>query len=273
MGRTLEILETPDPGPIVAAVADNAIFDPERPVAATELVGRMLPSLIPRRHTVVAMLTAALVLGGLYALWSVTDLKLLATLDSVMGGLESLRGTPFGPLWVIGAYLLAGLVVFPVTVLVAATAIVLGPAEGFATAMIGALASASLLFWIGRRLGAPQIERFGGPRVARASALLAQSGILTITMIRVVPVAPFTVINLVAGASRIRFRDFIIGTVAGMAPGILAFSLFGHQLERTLRNPTGADVALLAGLAAVAVGLGWAANRMWGKASWGDRGS
>lgn len=273
MGRTLEVLETPDPGAIASTMTDARVFDPERPVPATELVGRMLPSLIPRRHTVLAMLTAALVLGGLYALWSVTDLKVWATLDTVIAGLQAVRDAPLGPLWLVVLYVLAGLVVFPVTVLVAATAIVLGPAEGFATGMIGALASAAVLFWLGRRLGRRHIERFGGPAVARASAGLARNGIVAVATIRVVPVAPFTVINLVAGASRIRFRDFVIGTVAGMAPGVLAFSLLGHQLERTLRNPTGADVALLAGLAAVAVGLGWAASRVLGKASWGDRGS
>ncbi len=271
MGRTLEVLDTPDPGSLAASMADARVLDPERPVAATELVGRMLPSLIPRRRTVVATLAAALVLGGLYALWSVTDLKVWATLDAVIGALQALRDAPLGPVWLVALYVLAGLVVFPITVLVAATAIVLGPVEGFTTAMAGALASAAVLFWAGRWLGHRHIERFGGPAVARASAWLARSGILAVATIRVVPVAPFTVINLVAGASHIHFRDFVIGTVAGMAPGILAFSLLGNQLERTLRNPTGADVALLVGLAAVAVGLGWAASRMLGKTSWGDR--
>ena len=271
MGRTLEVLETPDPSPLAATMADARVLDPERPVAATELVGRMLPSLIPRRRTVVATLAATLVLGGLYALWSVTDLKVWATLDAAIGGLQALRDVPLGPVWLVALYVLAGLVVFPITVLVAATAIVLGPVAGFTTAMAGALASAAVLFWTGRWLGRRHIERFGGPAVARASARLARSGILAVATIRVVPVAPFTVINLVAGASRIHFRDFVIGTVAGMAPGILAFSLLGNQLERTLRNPTGADTALLVGLAAVAVGLGWAASRVLGKTSWGDR--
>ncbi|WP_431854673.1 VTT domain-containing protein [Azospirillum sp.] len=273
MGRTLEVLETPDPGVIGATMADTGVLDPERPVPATELVGRVLPSLIPRQHTVLAGLAILLVLGGLYALWSVTDLKVLATLDAVMAGLESLRGTPLGPVWLVALYVLAGLVVFPITVLIAATAIVLGPLEGFVVAMTGALASSAVLFWIGRTLGRRHIERFGGPAVARASARLARSGILAVATIRVVPVAPFTVINLVAGASRIRFRDFVVGTLAGIAPGTLAFSLLGNQLERTLRNPTGADVALLVGLAAVAVGLGWAASRVLGRTGWGGRDS
>lgn len=262
MGRTLEILETPDPGPIAASVADARIFDPERPVPATELVGRMLPSLIPRRHVVLAGLAAALLLGGLYALWTHTGLREWATLDTVMAALESLRRAPLGPVWLVALYVLAGLVVFPVTVLVAATAIALGPLEGFVTAAAGVLASAGVLFWVGRCLGRKHIERFGGRAVARAGARLTDGGIVAIATIRVVPVAPFTVINLVAGASRIRFRDFLIGTAAGMAPGILAFSLLGHQFERTLRDPTGADVALLAALAAVAIGLGRVASRV-----------
>ncbi|OPH12145.1 hypothetical protein FE89_29785 [Azospirillum brasilense] len=80
--------------------------------------------------------------------------------------------------------------------------------------------------------------------------------------LRVVPVAPFTVVNLVAGASRIRFADYLFGTILGMAPGILVFNLLGHQLERVLTEPTPTDMVLL-GLAAVtALGLGWAGNRL-----------
>ncbi|HYG91735.1 MAG TPA: VTT domain-containing protein [Azospirillum sp.] len=262
MGRTLEVLETPDPGVIAATMTDSRVFDPERPVPATELVGRMLPSLIPRRHTVAAALITALVLGGVYALWSVTDFKVWATLEAALEELQWLRAEPLRSVWLLGLFVLAGIVAFPIPVLVAATAVALGPLEGFAIALAGVLASAAALFWGGRCLGPRNIERFGGRFVARAAARLAGRGIADVATIRVVPVAPFTVINLVAGALRIHFRDFVLGTVAGMAPGIFAFSLLGHQLERTLRNPTPAEVALLAGLIAAMAGLGWAASRL-----------
>jgi len=61
------------------------------------------------------------------------------------------------------------------------------------------------------------------------------------------PVAPFTLINVVAGASRIRFLDYFMGTLAGMLPGILVVALLGHQIGEFLRDPESTQMLLLGG--------------------------
>lgn len=80
--------------------------------------------------------------------------------------------------------------------------------------------------------------------------------------VRVLPVAPFTVVNLVAGASHIRLRDFALGTVLGMAPGIAAVSVFADRLLAALHEPS---TATLVGLAVVvaAIVAGAVAVRRW----------
>ena len=259
-GRTLEPLEDADPGVLAAAVADVRVFDPERPVSAGEIVWRVLPSRIPRRHHWLALLAVLALVGGFWGLWNHTALKEWATLDTVLDAFGRVRDMTLGPLWLILLYVAGGFVMFPLMLLIAATAIVMGPLWGVPTAMGGALASAAALFWVGRRLGRKPVERYGGTVVRRVSQRLGDSGVLAVAGVRVVPVAPFTVVNLVAGASRIRFLDYLIGTMLGMAPGILVFNLLGHQLERTLTEPTTGDVALLAAVAAVALGLGWVGN-------------
>ncbi|WP_207460435.1 VTT domain-containing protein [Azospirillum sp. SYSU D00513] len=265
-GRTLEPLDRQEPGAFAEAVAEARVFDPERPVGAVEIVRRILPSSIPRRHPWVALLLLLAAAVGLSAMWRYTEMREWATLGSVLELFAQLRAMPLGPLLLVLLYVAGGLVMFPVMLLVAATAIAFGPALGFATAMCGVLASATVLFWVGRRLGQGLIERWGGRSVKRISARLARSGVVAVAGVRAVPLAPFTVVNLVCGASRIRFTDYIVGTAAGMAPGTLAFSVLGHQLERTLSAPTLEDMALLAGLAAAAMSLGWAAGWLVGKA-------
>ena len=59
----------------------------------------------------------------------------------------------FAPLLAIAAFVLGGLVVFPVLVLIAATAAALGPWLGFVSAAAGVLLSSLVLFGIGRVLG------------------------------------------------------------------------------------------------------------------------
>ena len=243
-------------------MADAKVFDPERPVSAVEIARRVLPSAIPRTHHWLILLGLLAVVGGMWALWRYTPLNDWATLDGILGAMEQVRGMSLGPLWLALLYVAGGFVMFPVMLLVAATAIALGPWLGFPTALAGVLASATALFWAGRWAGRGPIERYGGPVVRKVSERLGDSGVLAMAAVRVVPVAPFTVVNLVAGASRIRFLDYLFGTVLGTAPGILVFNLLGHQLERVLTEPTPTDMVLL-GLAAVtALGLGWAGNRL-----------
>jgi phospholipase D1/2 len=64
---------------------------------------------------------------------------------------------------------------------------------------------------------------------------------------------------VVAGASHISMRDFLIGTVLGMAPGIVLTVTFVHQLAEAVRRPSLGAVAVLAVVAlmliAMALGL------------------
>ncbi|CAO3361870.1 VTT domain-containing protein [Azospirillum melinis] len=264
VGRTLEPLHDPEPDGLAAAVADARVFDPEHPVGAVEIVRRVLPSRIPRtRHWLT--LAGILALLGLWGMWRYTALREWATLDAVLSAFHSLGDSPLAPLWLMLAYVAGGYVMFPLTVMIAATAIVMGPWWGFPTAMAGAVASAAAMFWTGRMAGRDLLDRHGGPLIARINGKLADSGIAAVAGVRAVPIAPYTVVNLAAGASKLSFGDFVIGTMVGLAPGILAFNLLGHQLERTITNPGAADFALLAGMAAVAIGLGWLTSRLLGR--------
>ncbi len=268
-GRTLEPLFEPEPDGFAAAVADARVFDPERPVDAVDIVRRVLPSRIPRHHHWLALLGALLLFGGLWGMWRYGALSEWATLDAVLEAFRRLGGSALAPLWLVLVYVAGGFVMFPLLLLIAATAIVMGPWWGFPTAMAGALASASALFWAGRLAGRDLVERhggrWGGRWASQVNRRLSESGILAVAGVRAVPVAPFTVVNLVAGASKVRFGDYLLGTLIGLAPGTLAFNLLGHQLERTITNPGAGDVALLAGTAILAVGLGWLTSRLLGK--------
>jgi len=59
-----------------------------------------------------------------------------------------------------------------------------------------------------------------------------------VAVVRLVPVAPFGIINLVAGASHIRLLDFMLGTALGMLPGIAVLAALGHQVIEVLVEPS-----------------------------------
>ena len=68
-----------------------------------------------------------------------------------------------------------------------------------------------------------------GPRLNRVRRGIVKRGVLAVAAVRLVPVAPFTLVNLVAGASRIRFSDYLLGTIIGMAPGLILMSRTGRS--------------------------------------------
>jgi phospholipase D1/2 len=153
-----------------------------------------------------------------------------------------------------------GLALFPVLLLITATGIAFGPVLGPVYAMAGCLASASMGFVIGRWLGVRRVERLGGERIIRVTRALNRNGTLAVFFARKVP-APFTLVNIVIGASTVRYVDFILGTLLGMAALVIALAGFGYQLMQALRNPSPATLSAAALFVGIPLTLAWFINR------------
>ena len=119
----------------------------------------------------------------------------------------------------MAAFCLATLLFVPVNFVIAATGALFGPLLGLLYALVGALLGAGLSFAIGRGLGREWVRRIASRRLNAINKRLERHGLLAMTVLRLLPIAPFTVVNLVAGASEIRARDYMLGSLFGMAPG------------------------------------------------------
>jgi phospholipase D1/2 len=143
--------------------------------------------------------------------------------------------------------------VAPITVLIVATSVAFGPLLGFTYSLLGCLMSAMLTYGIGSFMGRDTVRRFAGARVGRLSHRIARHGMTAILIVRILPVAPFTVVNVMAGASEVRFRDFILATFLGMLPGLLVMTFFGDRLESAIRDPKAESFMILVALVVVLV--------------------
>jgi phospholipase D1/2 len=156
------------------------------------------------------------------------------------------------------AFIALGL--FPVLLLITATGVAFGPVLGPIYAMAGCLASASMGFAIGRGLGMPRVERLGGERITAVARALNRNGTLAVFLVRKVP-APFTLVNIVIGASTVRYADFILGTLLGMGAIVIALAGFGYQLTQALRDPSPAALSGAALFVGIPLTLAWFINR------------
>ena len=173
------------------------------------------------------VLTALAILFALYALarslplqrWIVAGAKLVHAL-----------GWP-GVLATFASIYLLTLLLFPVIPLIVACGWLYGP-WGSIISLAAVVASAATSFSIARALGGAAaaqalLER---PKVRALANLAADAGILTVVLVRLSPILPYTPSNAVLGLTPMRLRHLAIGTAIGMAPGTLVYSWAGSLL-------------------------------------------
>ncbi len=264
--RTLMELPPEEPDEFGELLSESQLADPERPISPERLLelfnlDAALASAPKRSFRGLAFFLLLLVTLALTAAWRWTALGEWLALDRLLELAETVRSHPLAAPLVLGVFVVGSLMMVPVTLMILATALSFGPVSGFFLALGGSLLGGLAGFGAGRLLGREAIQRLGGDRVNRLNRRLAKRGWLAMALLRVVPVAPYTVVNLMAGATHISWRDFLFGTAAGMGPGILAIMLFEGGLERAIRDP-GAGSAAMA-LAALAAGglLLWGGRR------------
>jgi phosphatidylserine/phosphatidylglycerophosphate/cardiolipin synthase-like enzyme/membrane protein DedA with SNARE-associated domain len=256
--RTLKTLPAEVSSEVDAWVPESDLLDPEKPVAPEKLLDLFVsPEEQPSafRQSMLVIVLVAVVLS-LAALWRWTPLGEWVDLEAARRVATWIQDQPLAPLLVAGVYVLGNAVAIPVTLMIIATVVVFGTWLGLVYALAGAWLSAVTLFGVGRWMGRKTVRRLAGNMLNRLSRKLADNGLLTVITFRIVPVAPFAVINLIAGVSEIRWRDFALGTLIGMFPGVIAIALLADRISASLRHPDLTQfTVLLASLALVGVGL------------------
>ena len=206
--------------------------------------------------------SAILAAVGLALVWRYTPLADIVTPDSTIAFAESVSGYWWAPLALILSYTPATVVMFPRWLITLAAVAIFGPWPAFAYAEAGVLLAALCSYVAGTLVGIGTVRRMAGPRLNRVKRLLRRRGVVAVTVVRLVPVAPFIVVNVVMGALRIPLHHFLIGTVLGMLPGTLATTVLGDQLTDALAAPARANL-WIAGAAVFAIAMIAFAGQRW----------
>ena len=141
-------------------------------------------------------------------LWRWTPLDGWINLHTILEWQRSLRNDPAAIFYVIAAYLVGSLIFFPITILTLATVFAFGPLWGNVYSLVGWLLSATEGYLLGRLMGQDLLDKLAGERLSRLIDRAKHHGFLAVLALRVVPTAPFTLVNMFVGASGIRFVDF-----------------------------------------------------------------
>lgn len=232
------------------------LLDPDEPIdprfwIRSRITNEERPSLLRR----IAVLGGVLVIGiALVALvkWGWGD---LLDKDIIAGKLEAVRSSPWSLPALVLIFVIAGLVAFPLNILIIASVIVFGPVAAFCCGYGGAHLAAVIAFGIGRMFGKPLLKKFHFKGVDKLEQHLERRGVLSVALIRLLPVAPFTVVNMVAGSLNLKFSNFNLGTLLGMFPGILAVTVLTYLAENAVVDPGFGSIAMLLTVVALVAGI------------------
>jgi uncharacterized membrane protein YdjX (TVP38/TMEM64 family) len=106
-------------------------------------------------------------------------------------------------------------------------------------ALFGATLGATALF-LAARAGLAGLAERAGPRFQRLEAGFRDDAFSYLLVLRLVPLFPFWLVNIVAGAAGMRLRTYVAATFFGMIPGAVVYASIGNgvgALIATGRRP------------------------------------
>ena len=174
---------------------------------------------------------------------------------------------PEAPLAAVAGFCLLAFLGAPQILLIAAAVVAFGPWAGAAYSWLGTEVSSLIGFALGRRFGARVLRDYAGAGVNAFVGLVGRHGFWASLVVRLVPSAPFIVINMAAGATPMGWGAFAVGTALGIAPKIALTAFAGQAVVRSVAGGGGAAHGGVASWAGLALAAGaWLACGLWARA-------
>ena len=177
---------------------------------------------------------AVLALAALAAAWRWTPFAEYVTPERIMAWARLVRETPWAPLIVVLAYTPASLVLFPRPLVTLLVVVAFGPWLGIAYSVTGVLIAALVTYYIGRALPRRKLREIGGDNAEALAKGARRHGVLAVLAFNLLPVPPFAVQNMMAGAARIKVWEYMLGSLLSLIPGILTVAILGNQVVAAL---------------------------------------
>jgi uncharacterized membrane protein YdjX (TVP38/TMEM64 family) len=131
-------------------------------------------------------------------------------------------------------------------VMTVAGGLLFGWLAGAIATVIGATIGSTLVFVIAKSSLGEALAEKAGPWLSRLRDGFKENALSYLLFLRLVPVFPFWLVNLAPALLGVPLRTYVIGTLAGIIPGTLAFSVAGAGLGSVIEAQNEKYAACLA---------------------------
>jgi uncharacterized membrane protein YdjX (TVP38/TMEM64 family) len=202
-----------------------------KPTPETVLTPRAASALSARARIIVVTIFALAIFAFFYFDLNqyVTFENIKANRDKLLAYTEQHFATAVGIFMLL--YLLQTTFSLPGGAILSVTGgFLFGPVLGTLIVIVPATIGATLAFLAARYLFRDWVERKFGDRIAPLQEGFAKNGFTYLLTLRLIPLFPFFLVNLVAGLSRISLKTYVVATAIGIIPGTFVFANAGRQL-------------------------------------------
>ncbi len=170
------------------------------------------------------------VIASIYGYFHLKDQMTIEEFRMIIGGYGV-----WAPVVFIAIYI-AATIFIPSTPFMALAGILFGFELGLFYTIIGGFLSSCLVFLVSRKLGKTWVDKILENKylriVGKYNARLERGGLIDLIILRIAPIMPFNVLNILMGISKISVYNYVLGTLLGLVPSNVAAVYFGSLLTK-----------------------------------------
>lgn len=165
----------------------------------------------------------------LAAVWLTLVSNVPLSSDRVRDAIDPLGAAAVPAFIAVSALLTCAL--FPGPLLAGASGLLFGTAIGTPVAIAAATLGAVVAFTIARFVAHDAVEHLSGERLSRIQEWIERRGFWAVLYARIAPGVPYSMLNYVAGVTRLGLPAFAAATAIGVAPRAFAYTALGGSLD------------------------------------------
>ena len=123
------------------------------------------------------------------------------------------------------------LFIVPTSLLTVIAGNIFGPFVGLALSMFSSFIAASIAFYLARFFGKPLVDKLIGKKTLKLDENIEKNGFIIMLLMRLSIVFPFDPLGYASGLTKIKYRDFILGTMLGILPEMTVYSFMGRNIS------------------------------------------
>ncbi len=182
------------------------------------------------KKSIIKFAILLIIIAGAFFAFRYTPLSQYTQKEGLLRLLTQFREHWWGPVGFILIYGVGCVVAFPGSILTLCGGAIFGMAWGTLYNVLASNLGATLAFLMARYFGRDFVSRFMKGRIESFDEKVARHGFRFIFTLRLIPLVPFNGLNLGSGLSKIKYRDYLLGSVIGMLPGTFIYTYFADAL-------------------------------------------